>query len=245
MFTISQAAIQIGVSPVTLRRWDRNGRLRPIRTLGGHRRYSFAQLAENGWVTVQQSMNPSPKTTKHTYLYARVSSYRQQTDGNLDRQVQGLEAYYRRHFGKKKPYVIIKEYGSGLNCQRRGLWRLIKAIKAHKVDRLLIAYKDRLTRFGFDFLVEICHLFDVPIIEVALPSDQGIEQQLVTDMMSLIASFSGKLYQLRALKARGYSQEDRETKKIVEFIQKWIAQALHTTKVLCIEQIYCQKIEVE
>ncbi|MCF2139850.1 MAG: hypothetical protein K9W44_07340 [Candidatus Lokiarchaeota archaeon] len=46
-------------------------------------------------------------------------------DGNLDRQVERLKKYHKEHFTEESPAKIIKEYGSGLNPMRRGLWRLM------------------------------------------------------------------------------------------------------------------------
>jgi excisionase family DNA binding protein len=202
MLSINQTAQRLGVSQATLRRWDRAGKLVPHHTIGGHRRYSYDQIAAFGWVAPDETeyLTHPQKIAKRTYVYGRVSSYKQRQDGNLKRQVERLQTYHRLHYPHEPPCVILKEYGSGLNCHRKALWRLLRAVKYHKVRRILIAYKDRLTRFGFDYLAEYCDLFHVPIIEVAIPEDPPLETQLVTDLMSLIASFSGKLYKLRALK---------------------------------------------
>jgi len=210
MLSIHRAARYLGVSIPTLRRWDKAGLLSPTTTIGGHRRYRIAQLDALGGSPSASEELIEENSLKITYIYGRVSTYRQQEVGNLDRQIARLLAYHRAHFGPHTPYVAIKEYGSGLNCQRKGLWRLLQAVKAGKVRRVLIAYKDRLTRFGFDFVAEICALYGVPIVEVEVPEAMGLEQQLVTDMRALIASFSGKLYKLRALEAVGGASQDRQ-----------------------------------
>ena len=94
MLSISQAASFLGVSNPTLRRWDREGKLIAFRTSGNHRRYTLAQLRRFLQGT------PAPKdlpTLGKSYLYARVSSYKQKQAGNLDRQVNRLiEAHHRQ-----------------------------------------------------------------------------------------------------------------------------------------------------
>ncbi|MHA1611726.1 MAG: IS607 family transposase [Promethearchaeota archaeon] len=201
MLRISEVSRLIGVSVVTLRRWDRAGTLVPVRTLGAHRRYSWAQIGDFLPESLSHETNfieQAELTIKETYIYARVSSAKQKHDGNLDRQVERLVDYCHREYGKNHPLRIIHECGSVLNPLRRGLWRLIRAIQEERVERLVIAYKDRLTRFGFPFLDAICGIFGVKILEVEVNASATLEDQLVTDMMSLLASFSGKLYQMRA-----------------------------------------------
>ncbi|MCF2140615.1 MAG: IS607 family transposase [Candidatus Lokiarchaeota archaeon] len=155
-------------------------------------------------------------------MYARVSSFKQKKDGNLDRQVERLKKYHKEHFTDESPAKVIKEYGSGLNPMRRGLWRLLKQNEQRKMARVLIAYKDQLTRFGFPFLEYVCRIYDVPIIEVERGLNTSLEEQLVTDLMALIASFSGKLYQLRALQAKGYDREEKERERIDAIIERYV-----------------------
>ena len=131
MYSISAAATYLGVSIVTLRRWDATGRLISHRTFGNHCRYTFAQLQAVWGIADSESdvdvdSNES-STIRHSYIYARVSSNHQQTDGNLTRQVQTLTLYARKHYPHDSP-VIIQEYGSGLNANRSGLRRLLHAI---------------------------------------------------------------------------------------------------------------------
>ncbi|MCF2141126.1 MAG: IS607 family transposase [Candidatus Lokiarchaeota archaeon] len=213
---------RLGVTHATLRRWDRKGYLVPKRTFGNHRRYSCEQLADFLPELVNLPCQQAEETVKSTYIYARVSSSKQKKDGNLDRQVERLKKYYKEHFDDETPLKIIKEYGSGLNPMRLGLWRLLKQIEQRKVARVLIAYKDRHTRFGFPFLEYVCGICDVPIIEVERGLNTSLEEQLVTDLMALIASFSGKLYQLRALQAKGYDREEKERERIDAIIERYV-----------------------
>ncbi len=100
--SIGEMANRLGVAIVTLRRWEREGRLRPAsRTLGGHRRYAAPDQRE--------PMAPI------TILYARVSSHDQKPD--LERQKQRLIA-----FAEGKGWLdteVIADLGSGMNVLKR------------------------------------------------------------------------------------------------------------------------------
>jgi len=133
-------------------------------------------------------------------VYARVSSNEQKQKGDLDRQALHI---IETNPNLIKP-VILKEVGSGLNDKRKELLSLISMVEDDTVRNVYITYKDRLTRFGFNYLEEMFSKHDVSIIvcnnEV---DDKSVEEELVEDMMSLIASFSGKLYGLRSKKNTG------------------------------------------
>ena len=103
LMSIGQMAHKLGVAVVTMRRWDREGRLKPqMRTAGGHRRYSLA---------------PSAPPPDLTLIYARVSSHDQKSD--LERQRLRLEAFaLASGWGNTE---TICDLGSGLNFKKRGL----------------------------------------------------------------------------------------------------------------------------
>ena len=71
-----------------------------------------------------------------------------------------------------------------------------------------MTYKDRLTRFGFHYLETICLAHDSNIIVIKDKwSEKSVQEELVEDMMSLIASFSGKLYGMRSGKNKIRKEE--------------------------------------
>lgn len=135
LFSIGRAARYLGVSPTSLRRWDRAGKLIAIRTPGNQRRYPKSQLdAFLGICDEDYETKPPHASTGIPYLYARVSSARQETDGNLDRQAERLVEAVHTKFGRKTPFHLIREYASGLNPLRSGLRRLIHAVQRGKVS---------------------------------------------------------------------------------------------------------------
>ncbi len=93
---------------------------------------------------------------------------------------------------------VFKEIGSGLNDNRKQLLKIIDMVLMDKVNRIFINYKDRLTRFGFNYIETICKFHNTEIIIVSNEVvAKSLEEELVEDLCSIIHSFSGKLYGLR------------------------------------------------
>lgn len=130
---------------------------------------------------------------KKDVIYARVSTTKQKNSGDLDRQIQTIINYAINH--NPRNIITITDVGSGLNDNRKGLNKLLKMIMNDEVSRIFINYKDRLTRFGFNYIKTICDQFDV---EIVIVSDEELNKtedvELAEDIISIIHSFSGKLY---------------------------------------------------
>jgi putative resolvase len=114
LYSISKTANILDVTPKTLRIWDKENKLKPILTSGGHRRYRESDL--NKILGTEDNIKESVDVCA---TYARVSSQKQKISGDLDRQSQRLSEYCAKH----NLYVehIIKDCGSGLNDKRNGL----------------------------------------------------------------------------------------------------------------------------
>ena len=194
---ISQVAQMVGVSPSTLRRWDKDKNLSAcFRTIGGHRRYSLKKLLtfskQIPEITKPSTQKKAPPTRVVTY--ARVSSSKQRTD--LTRQVAHLNAFIEHH-----DWQLVKSYqdiGSGLNDRRPGLLRLIKDLPMIQPSVVLCSYQDRLTRFGGRLLKTICDLFGTKIVVThQRTTDKPLNDQLVEDVLAVMTSFAGKLHRAR------------------------------------------------
>lgn len=135
--------------------------------------------------------------------YASVSSHEQKAKGDLDRQAM----YIVEHAKELKNPVVLKEVGSGLNDARPLLQKLIRMVMSGEVRYIYVTYKDRLTRFGYRYLETVAEANNTEIIVLKDErKDKDVQEELVDDMMSLIASFSGKLYGLRSGKNKGGSE---------------------------------------
>ena len=144
----------------------------------------------------RQGLIVDDEDLRQDLVYARVSTHKQKSRGDLERQID----YINRYVITKSPnnLEIITDVGSGLNDTRKGYTKLIHKILEGKVKRVFILYKDRLTRFGYNTIKQICDYHNVEIIVVNNEeSNISIEEELVEDIISIIHSFSGNLYGMR------------------------------------------------
>lgn len=192
---IGEAAKYLNVSIDTLRKWDKYNKLKPLETAGGHRRYDTD--------TLDDFIGKKKKDLEETYIicatYARVSSNEQNQKGDLDRQSQRLSEYCAKK-GLLVTY-IIKDVGSGLNDNRSGFNKLTELIIQKKVNKLVVEHKDRLTRFQFNFIKKMFESYGCEVV-VINDIDVSSEEELATDIISLMASFSGKFYGRRSAERR-------------------------------------------
>ena len=194
MFSVSQTARRLGVCSKTIRRWDTQGLIHCLRTPGNHRRIPLSEVNRLLGVFHREALEHPEK--KRCAVYARVSGHRQKTDGDLDRQLKILTTHCRHYF-KTRP-LVFTDIGSGLNMKRRGLRRFLNLAQKGAIDTLLITHKDRLARFGVDLFERILEDYGVQLIILLEEENRTPQEELVTDMMALIASFSGRVYGLRA-----------------------------------------------
>ena len=105
-----------------------------------------------------------------------------------------------------KVVEVLKDIASGLNTQREGLLKLFKLIEGRNIDVVLITYKDRFTRFGFEYLEEFFSTIGVRIEVVLGEEPKEATQELVEDLISIITSFAGKIYGMRSHKKSVFIQ---------------------------------------
>ena len=197
----SEVASLFQVSAQTIRNRIEEGELGCSFTEGGHRLISRESLLK--YLDESNLLYNDLETSKYDVIYARVSSYEQKVKGDLDRQV----TYVLENASGLNNVFVLKEVGSGLNDKRRQLLKLIELVMADKVHAVYVTYRDRLTRFGFYYLETMFSMKGVKIIVLNDASnDKNVQEELVEDMMSLIAGFSGKLYGMRSHKYNGGSK---------------------------------------
>ena len=193
-YSINKFSKILGVSTQTLRNGDKKGKLHPHHTSSnGYRYYSHEQL--------NQVMNVKPNLDRIVIGYCRVSSNKQKDD--LERQIENMKLYLT---AQGKPFEIISDIGSGINYKKKGLKELMKRISQNKVDKVVVFYKDRLLRFGFELVEYIASLYDCDI-EIIDHTEKTEQQELVEDLVQIITVFSCKLQGKRANKARKLVKE--------------------------------------
>ena len=194
----------LGVTAQTLRNWDKEGKLKPSYTKSnGYRYYSED-------VILSYTQERKTKKDVNVVLYARVSSKKQQDD--LERQISNLKEYAKDKYEK---YDVISDIGSGINYEKPGLKKLIEMINKKQVDVIVVLYKDRLLRYGFELVEYFAKLNNVKI-EVIDKIDKNQDQELVEDLVQIITVFSCKLQGKRKKKTKELLQKTIDEIKVMQ-----------------------------
>ena len=133
--------------------------------------------------------------------YCRVSTKKQKDD--LERQVDNVKTYL---LAKGKPFEIISDIGSGINYKNRGLNKLINMIINGEVETVVVLYKDRLVRFGYELIEDIANRFSTDI-EIIDTSERSFEEELSLDLIQIITVFSSKINGRRSSKTKKLLEE--------------------------------------
>ena len=187
LLRIGAAAHELGLHPITVRRWIKSGRIQAVQ-MGREVRVPRAEI---------ERMVGSKFTGRLVVLYGRVSGHGQKAD--LDTQLERLQTWAATE-RRGQETLVLSDIGSGLKAGRRHLQRLLKLICEDKVAEVAITYEDRLTRFGQEYLETLFACFDVTLTVLEPGEEKTPEQELTADLLALIASFSGRLYGMRSHK---------------------------------------------
>lgn len=195
-YSIGKFSNLIGKTPQTLRDWHKKGSFIPQHvTDGGTRYYSQEQL--NHFLGIKGIETK----TKKVIGYCRVSSHKQKDD--LERQIENVKIYM---IAKGYSFDVITDIGSGINYNKKGLNQLIDMITNSEVEKIVILYKDRLLRFGFEIIENLCNKYGTTI-EIIDNTEKTEEQELVEDLIQIVTVFSCRLQGKRANKAKKMIEE--------------------------------------
>ncbi len=188
------AAKQLGVSVRTLQRMDEYGKLKVVRTTGNRRRIPESE--------VHRLMGLN--NIRVPVLYARVSTHGQKDD--LERQIQRLKQAYPEA-------ELFCDIRSGLKFDRPEFIKLLEAVQQGRVSKVVVVYEDRLARFGVDLLRRLFKAYnaELEVLETTLMGTP--EEELAKDLVSIITSFSARLYGLRSHKTKRLIATAREVIK--------------------------------
>lgn len=198
-YSIGQFSKEIGVTIQTLRNWDKTDKMKPQYIApSGHRYYSQQQL--DYFLGLH-----SPETeTRITIGYCRVSSHKQKDD--LERQIENMETYL---LSQGNPFRIVKDIGDGINYNKKGLNEIIDLVLSYKVDKVVILYKDRLLRFGYELLENLFLKYGTNI-EIVDNTPKSDNQEVVEDLIQIVTVFSCRLQGKRAHKVKKIIKELKE-----------------------------------
>ena len=186
---ISQYAKQQNVTIRTVWNWIKKNELKTEKTSTGRIRII---IDENDIIK-----------NKNIAIYARVSS--SENKNNLEKQKERLLSYCNA-----KGYQVSKivtEIGSGLNDERK---KLESILLDKKIDIIVIEHKDRLARFGLNYIIKLLEL-DNRKIEILNPQNNE-QNDLMQDFVSIITSFCSRLY--------GQRRTKRQTEKLIKELEK-------------------------
>ena len=201
LLTITKAAEALGVHKETLRDWAEAGQFPHVRTVGGHRRFKQSDID-----TYRGSAPESPTSNERVVVYCRVSSHDQKQSGDLERQVGRVSSFCTDK--SYKVVSVLQEVGSGMSDTRPKLHKLFKMVNAHEVDRVVVEHKDRLVRFGFEYLVAYFESHGVIIEWVQETLGKTYEEELVEDILTLMSSFSSRIYGRRSAENRKKKEQE-------------------------------------
>ena len=182
LISVREVADLFGVCTTTIRRWDKSGKLNSaLRTMGNHRRYVMEEILN--------IINGTKEEEKLTVCYSRVSTPGQKE--GLDRQAEVIKNYaIDNNYTNIKE---IKDIGSGINYNKKGLLELVKLLLTNKVYTLIIQHKDRLLRFGTDIIFYICKLKGINIKVIGEKLNKTKDEDFVEDIISIITVYSAKI----------------------------------------------------
>lgn len=184
--TPSDVAEIFGMSRSGVIKWIREGKIKAVE-INGRWRIPYSE--------VERLL--SGGKVKQVAIYARVSSNTQKDD--LERQLNALRDWVKKTLGEVS-VIEVKDIGSGLKEDRRGLKKLLELAKRRQIDAIVVAYKDRLTRFGFEYLVELFKAYGVNVFVAFQEEPKDYTQELAEDFVEIVRSFASRIYGHRSHK---------------------------------------------
>ena len=176
---------ELKISPATLKIWKDKNKIR------------YKKLSDRKYLYDIDSILNQSKSDEIA-IYGRVSTTNQKED--LNRQIELLKTYCLSK--GIKPTYVLSDIASGLNENRMGLNELLKLVFDKKISKVYITYKDRLSRFGFDYFKNIFSSFgvEIEILDENPDTNTSVEKELTEDLISIIHHYSMKIYSSRRKK---------------------------------------------
>jgi len=172
------------ISRSTLHRWVKE---RLIRREKVGKRYEYSD--EDVYKLLNKNL------PRKTYIYVRVSTQKQKKD--LENQIEMLKAWALSNGYKING--IFADVASGINfSERRDFFKLLEEVMDYQVEKVIVAYKDRLSRVGFSFFEKLFKRFGTEIIVVSEVGNKKLDaEEVFEEIISLLHCYSMKLYSKR------------------------------------------------
>jgi len=192
-----EASEKLGVHQRTLMQWDKKGLINVVRTPGNKRLYDVDKFLKENILAKEEEKkeNLEELNEKLNICYVRVSTNGQKDD--LENQKNIMKEIY-------KDYIIIEDIGSGLNLNKKGLRKIIDLAIKGKINKLVIAHKDRLVRFGFELIEDLIKKYSNGEIVILNKknNEKKPEEELVNDVLQIMNVYVAKMNGLRRYKIK-------------------------------------------
>jgi excisionase family DNA binding protein len=187
-YTTGEVADLFQVSTKTIQKWDNKGILKFERSPTNRRVLPKETLIE--YLKSKNMFYEDESLSKRDVIYARVSTSKQQKQGDLDKQVD----YILSNRADLKNVLILKEVKSIFDSKRKNLLKLINMILNDEINRVFITHKERFIGLGFEYIESICNHHNVEIVVIqSEQDDKSVKQELKEDIKSLLASLNKEL----------------------------------------------------
>ena len=195
--SIGEASKLCGLCPQTLRKMADQHSISCYKTPSGQRRFDKASLEKMCSDVFHDSQ--IDEVQKKNFIYTRVSSKKQVDD--LNRQIAYIQDKRREYI----TYTVISDIASGINFKRQGLSTILDACLQRCIGDVVIAHRDRLSRFGFDLIQILIEKSGGRLIVIDEEQMQSTEQELAEDLLSIV-----QIYCCRQMGKRRYCKEKNE-----------------------------------
>lgn len=163
----------LGLSKSTLRNYEKEGKIESIRTENGWRKFNVKKYLLDNNIEVNEEV-------KKNIIYCRVSSNDRKEE--LEKQVKCLQSKYPE-------YEVITDIGSGINFKRKGLKKIIKFAIENKLNEVVITYKDRLCKIGYDLIEYILKDYSNATITIINTEEKKINEEITKDLIEMITMY--------------------------------------------------------
>jgi predicted site-specific integrase-resolvase len=204
--SLREACAITGIEAQTLRKLADSQTLPSYKTPSGQRKFNRAGL--DSMCNTAVSNTRLPKDSKQNFIYTRVSSKRQMDD--LSRQVE----YVKSRRPEYASYIAVSDVGSGINFKRKGLSSILDACLRGTVGEIVVAHRDRLSRFGFDLIELIVSKSGGTITVLDDQRNKSSEQDLSEDLLSIIHIYSCRQMGKRSYKLKHHQDPENQTSSI-------------------------------
>jgi predicted site-specific integrase-resolvase len=190
----AEAARALGLHPQTLRRFTKEGLITCERVNArGDRRYVEREVARF------RAERTGASATRRAVLYVRVSG---STGQESSLKTQESELRERCLRDGVEVAGVYRDRASGLSEKRQGLRRMLEQVARERIDEVRVTHRDRLARFGSGWIEDILGSRGTSLVVEHAAADATPQDELLSDFMSLVACFSGRLYGQRSAEAR-------------------------------------------